>query len=265
LVLEKLSGLFLSTLEATQLRELFINIEKHFDLSELKEFTVEAGRPDTITTCKLKALNEAGVSRICINPQSMQDKTLKLIGRSHTPQDIKEAFLAARETGPAIINMDIIAGLPDESTEDFLDTIREVLKLRPENITVHTLAVKRASKLIDMNKDYHYEQGETAREMLRECKELLEGEGYIPYYLYRQKRMAGNLENIGWCKRGTAGIYNIRIMEEKQTIIAFGAGGVTKVYYPGENRLERVPNVTNYELYTSRIDEMIQRKEGNIC
>jgi oxygen-independent coproporphyrinogen-3 oxidase len=160
--------------------------------------------------------------------------------------------------------MDVIAGLPEENTADFLDTVKQVLALGPENITVHTLAVKRASKLIELNQNYHDEQGGHVREMLCGCKALLESYGYVPYYLYRQKRMAGNLENTGWCKEGTAGIYNIRIMEEMQTIIALGAGGVTKVYYPEENRLERVPNVTNYELYTSRIDEMLQRKKENL-
>jgi len=253
-----------TTLDAAQLALLFAHIQNSFDLSELKEYTVEAGRPDTITSDKLKAIQEVGVSRISINPQSMQDKTLQLIGRGHTSQDIQDAFSAAREINSGIINMDIIAGLPEESAEDFLDTMQQLVKLGPENITVHTLAVKRASKLIDINKEYHYEQGETVSEMLRSASELLTREGYVPYYLYRQKHMAGNLENIGWCKRGTAGIYNIRIMEEMQTIIALGAGGITKVYYPDENRLERVPNVTNYELYTSRIDEMIQRKKEHL-
>jgi len=253
-----------TTLDSLQLEQLFVHIKNNFDLSALKEFTVEAGRPDTITPDKLKVIKEAGVSRISINPQSMQDKTLKLIGRSHTPQDIRDAFFAARAGGSCIINMDIIAGLPEESVPDFLDTMKQVIKLGPENITVHTLAVKRASKLIDMNKDYHHEKGGPVREMLHACNEILRGEGYVPYYLYRQKRMAGSLENTGWCKRGAAGVYNIRIMEEKQTVIALGAGGITKVYYPCENRLERVPNVTNYELYISRIDEMLERKKENL-
>ena len=253
-----------TTLGTGQLEFLFAHIKNNFDLSELKEFTVEAGRPDTITPDKLRIIKEAGVTRISINPQSMREKTLELIGRSHTPQDIREAFFAARAGGPGTINMDVIAGLPEESTDDFLSTVEQVVQLGPENITVHTLAVKRASKLIDINKEYHHEKGETVTEMLQACYEMLRGAGYVPYYLYRQKRMTGNLENIGWCKEGTAGVYNIRIMEEKQTIIALGAGGITKVYFPRENRLERVPNVSNYEQYISRIDEMIERKRNGL-
>jgi len=232
------------------------------DISTLKEFTVEAGRPDTITAEKLEVIRKAGASRISINPQSMQGKTLDLIGRSHTPENIKTAFWLAREIGISMINMDIIAGLPGEIQADFEDTLRQVIELNPENITVHTLATKRASKLVEMDKNYHYKQGEIVRGMLEVCRKQLPEKGYRPYYLYRQKQMAGNFENIGWCKEGSAGIYNIRIMEEAQTIIALGAGGITKVYYPDENRLERVPNVSNFEIYSERLDEMIQRKRN---
>jgi oxygen-independent coproporphyrinogen-3 oxidase len=257
-----------TTLSASKLEELLAHI-RSFDLSELKELTVEAGRPDTLTASKLHVMLDAGVSRISINPQTMKNKTLELIGRSHTEFDTKEAFSITRKClekskTDLVINADIIAGLPEESTDDFVNTVKEVIKLNPENITVHTLAVKRASKLIDVDRDYHYQHGEKVKEMMLFGNELLANAGYLPYYLYRQKHMAGNLENVGWCKKGTAGIYNIRIMEEKQTIVALGAGGITKVYYPEENRLERVPNVINYEIYSSGIDEMIRRKRENL-
>jgi len=259
-----------TTLTAKQLQELLSHIKGNFDLSELKEFTVEAGRPDTLTDSKLDVMQSFGITRISINPQSMQDKTLELIGRSHTADDVRSAFALAKECqkGASLgakmaINADIIAGLPEEIS-DFENTVSEVIGLEPENITIHTLAVKRASKLVDINKDYHYEHGEKARKMMLLGNELLSNAGYVPYYLYRQKHMAGNLENVGWCKLGAAGIYNIRIMEEKQTIIALGAGGITKVYYPDENRLERVPNVTNYEIYATEIDEMMRRKKENL-
>ena len=246
------------------LEKLLKNASKLFDLSELLEFTVEAGRPDTLTGEKLKIIKTAGVSRISINPQSAHEKTLKLIGRSHTFKKTEEAFLLARAEGIDIINMDVIAGLPEETPEDFAETVKAVTEFAPENITVHTLAVKRASKLNEIDKDYHYRQGYNVREMLYRGKEILKDKGYTPYYLYRQKHMAGGFENTGWCLDGTEGVYNIRIMEEKQTILALGAGGITKVYYPGDNRIERIPNVTNYEQYMSRIDEMIERKKENL-
>ena len=228
------------------------------------EWTVECGRPDTITAAKLRSLKAAGAGRISINPQSMQQKTLDIIGRHHTPEQITDAFNIARECGIEIINADLIAGLPDETPEDFEDTLKKILELSPENITVHTLAVKRGSRLIDTDKDYSYRQGDIVRKMLMIAEERLSVSGYSPYYLYRQKHMAGNFENVGWCRPGTASIYNIRIMEEDQSIIALGAGGISKVYFPEEDRLERVPNVSNYEIYIERIDEMIKRKEEGL-
>ena len=251
-------------LSASKLRSLLSHIKSNFELSDLKEFTVEAGRPDTITSEKLRVMEEAGVSRISINPQSMQERTLQTIGRSHTSSDIKEAFHIARTEGHYAINMDLIAGLPGENAKDFANTVAQIIELAPENITVHTLAVKRASQLKDVDSEYHYKQGEVVKEMLDIGNESLKNAGYVPYYLYRQKHMAGNFENIGWCKADTAGIYNIRIMEEAQTIVALGAGGITKVYYADENRLERVPNVANYEIYISKINEMINRKAANL-
>ena len=229
---------------------------------ETAEFTAECGRPDTITAGKLKALKNAGADRISINPQSMQQKTLDRIGRQHTPEEITEAFGLARRSGIGQINMDLIAGLPGEDREDFKDTLDKICALGPENVTVHTLAVKKGSRLIEQDKDYSYRQGDAVKEMVEDAAAILGGRGYAPYYLYRQKHMAGNLENVGYCLPGTASVYNVRIMQEDQTILALGAGGVSKLYYPAEDRIERVANVSNYEIYIDRIDEMIKRKEA---
>ena len=236
----------------------------HFDLTAAREFSVEAGRPDTITSGKLSAIKGAGVTRISINPQSMHGRTLEHIGRMHTRESVAEAFSAAREAGMNSINMDVIAGLPGEGPEDFAETLRQVVGMGPENITVHTLAVKRASRLMEMDSGYHYGQGDAVREMLQGCGKSLAGAGYAPYYLYRQKHMAGGLENVGWCREGAEGVYNVRIMEEAQTVVALGAGGISKVFFPDENRHERVPNVSDCGQYVSRIDEMIARKREKL-
>lgn len=253
-----------TTLSAEQLDDLLQSVEDNIDLSRNIEFTVEAGRPDTITDEKLKVIKRHGVDRISINPQSMKGRTLELIGRSHKPEDITEAFIKAQRAGIPIVNADIIAGLPEEDSDDFAGTLEKILNLGPENITVHTLAVKRASKLVELDKDYHYKHADLVKEMLEISRKVLAESGYRPYYLYRQKHMAGALENIGYTKDNTPCIYNIRIMEERQTVLALGAGGISKMYYPDENRLERVPNVSNYEIYISRLDEMLERKEKNI-
>lgn len=253
-----------TTLSPVQLDTLLTHIDTKFNLENLKEFTVEAGRPDTITREKLEVMKAHHIDRISINPQSMKLETLELIGRSHNSQDIIAAFKMAKEVGIPIINADIIAGLPGEDTVDFMDTLKKVILLEPENITVHTMALKRASKLKEIDHEFNYTQGQMVREMLEKGKKALEEAEFYPYYLYRQKQMTGNFENVGYGKIGTEGIYNIRIMEETQTIIALGAGGITKVYYPAENRLERVPNVSNYEIYIERLDEMLERKEKDL-
>lgn len=253
-----------TTLSPDQLDRLLTEVETHIDLSRTKEFTVEAGRPDTITEEKLRVLKQHGIARISINPQSMKKRTLELIGRSHEPEDILDAFQKSACAGISMVNADVIAGLPEETPEDYRDTLETIIGLAPENITVHTLAVKRASRLMDQDPDYHYRQGQTVSEMLEIGSRMLRDAGYRPYYLYRQKHMAGSFENVGYCKGDTPCIYNIRIMEEQQTIIALGAGGISKVYFPEENRLERVPNVTNYEVYIDRIMEMLERKEENL-
>ena len=253
-----------TTLDEYQLDRLLSHIEKNINLESIKEFTVEAGRPDTITEAKIQALSEHNIDRISINPQTMKEETLHIIGRNHTNRQIYDAFSLARKYGLPVINCDLIAGLPEETPEDFKDTVNKVAELGAENITVHTLAVKRASKLKDIDRDFHFRQAETVSQMLAAGREILDDKGYRPYYLYRQKHMAGSLENTGYCKDDTFSVYNIRIMEEAQSIIAMGAGGISKVYYPAENRLERVPNVSNYEIYISRIDEMIERKNRQI-
>lgn len=253
-----------TALNEEQLETLLTQIRQAFDLSKLREYTVEAGRPDTITEEKLSAILRHGAERISINPQSMKKETLERIGRRHTPEQIEEAFAAAKKAGIPIINMDLIAGLPEETPADFKNSLERIIRLAPENITVHTLAVKRASRLHEMDETYCYCQGQNVRIMLEEGRELLDCAGYRPYYLYRQKQMTGNFENVGYAKPGTESLYNVKIMEENQTIVALGAGGISKMYYPAENRLERVPNVSNYEIYIERIGEMLQRKENGI-
>ncbi len=253
-----------TTLDEGQLERLLDAVLHNYDLCKLREFTLEAGRPDTITAGKLRIAREHGVDRISINPQSMKERTLELIGRSHTPQEILKAFEIASGSGIPVINCDLIAGLPEESTGDFEKTLETIMALRPANITVHTLALKRASRLIEKDASYHETHADVVSEMIELSNEMLRDGGYLPYYLYRLKRMAGALENTGWCLPGTAGIYNIRIMDEQQSIVALGAGGMTKVYFPSENRLERVPNVNNYEVYIDRLQEMLERKEQGL-
>lgn len=251
-----------SSLDDEDFEKLLSLTKKHFINQKTVEWTVEAGRPDTITRSKLELIEKYGANRISINPQTMKDETLKTIGRHHSSQQIIEAYNMAREF-PFIVNMDLICGLPNETAEDFENTLTSILKMNPDNITVHTLAVKKASKLIEIEPEFAFKQAKVVEDMLGIASELLSKE-YKPYYMYRQKHMAGNFENVGYCKNNTASLYNIRIMEENQSIIALGAGGISKIYYPAENRLERVANVSNYEIYIERIDEMIQRKDNGI-
>ena len=249
-----------TTLNAKQLDELLTRTEQSFDLSKIREFTVEAGRPDTITEDKIRVLLDHGVDRISINPQTTKQKTLDLIGRKHTVEDVYKAFDIAKKCGVPVINTDLIAGLPEESHEDFMKSVREIIDLGADNITLHTLAVKRASRLKEMDENFNYRDELLREEMLNDAHQELRANGFRPYYLYRQKHTSGNTENTGFCKDDKASIYNIRIMEEAQSILALGAGGISKVYYPAENRLERVANVSNYQIYIERIDEMINRK-----
>ncbi len=256
-----------TTLTAQQLTQLLAKIQEIPGVpggtqqgKPFKELTLEAGRPDTLQEDKLLAAKAGGVTRISINPQTMKEETLQRIGRTHTVEDIKNAFALARKAGFTDINADLIAGLPGETPEDMENTLRELLTLEPESITVHTLAVKRASRLAETDKEYHYKSGDITQKMLEVAEKLLREAGYRPYYLYRQKHMSGGGENIGWCKPGAQGLYNVRIMDEHQSIFACGAGAISKVYFPAEDRLERAPDLTNYELYIQRLKEMSQRK-----
>ena len=221
---------------------------------------MEAGRPDSITREKLKVLKKYGVTRISINPQTMKQETLDLIGRRHTVEDVKEKFAMAREEGFDNINMDLIIGLPQEELEDVRATMEAVKALGPDSLTVHSLAIKRAARLNTMREVYKDLKIVNTQEMIDLTASYAREMGMNPYYLYRQKNMAGNFENVGYARPGKECIYNILIMEEQQTIIGCGAGTTTKRVIPGENRIERVENVKNVEQYIERIDEMIERK-----
>lgn len=251
-----------TTLSAGQLRELCGKVHSLFDLSRCPEFTVEAGRPDTITQEKLLALKEGGATRISINPQSLSDEVLQNIGRRHTAQDVLDAFALARQAGFGDINCDLIVGLPGDSLEGFQSTLEGVLGLGASNVTVHSLALKRAARLeAEGGTGLHKKQQETAAMMDFSIRRLTE-EGYVPYYLYRQTRMAGNLENTGWAKPGSICRYNIYTMDECTSVIACGAGGVTKLKDPYSGRLERIFNFKYPYEYISRHEEILLRKDG---
>ena len=250
-----------TALKAEELDAILTRIGERFDLSSVKEFTVEAGRPDSITPDKLKVLRDHGITRISINPQTMNQKTLDLIGRHHTVEMVKERFYMARELGFDNINMDLIMGLPEENMDDVQRTLEEVRALGPDSLTVHSLAIKRAARLNMFREEYGGLKIQNTPEMIELSAACAREMGMEPYYLYRQKNMAGNFENVGYSLPGKACIYNILIMEEMQTIAACGAGTTTKVVFPSENRRERCENVKEVEQYISRIDEMIQRKE----
>lgn len=250
-----------TSLSPEDLDVLMAKLRSTFDFSSVKEFTVEAGRPDSITREKLEVLKKYGVTRISINPQTMKQETLKLIGRHHTVQDVKDCFHLARELGFDNINMDLIIGLPEEGLEDVRATMEAVKELGPESVTVHSLAIKRAARLNTMKEVYKDLKITNTQEMIDLTAQYAREMGLEPYYLYRQKNMAGNFENVGYAAPGRACIYNILIMEEKQTIAACGAGTTTKRLFAEENRLERAENVKDVEQYIGRIDEMIARKK----
>jgi oxygen-independent coproporphyrinogen-3 oxidase len=248
-----------TTLEACELESLLGYVREKLDFSNVKEFTVEAGRADSITREKLEVLKKYGVTRISVNPQTMKDETLKLIGRRHTVEQVKTAFALAREVGFDNINMDIILGLPGEVESDVQNTIDEIIKLNPDSLTVHSLAIKRASKLsqwIEENGISTLKNTDTTMEIARLGAERLDMK---PYYLYRQKNMSGNFENVGYARDGKYGIYNILIMEEVQSIVALGAGSITKRVFD-DGRIERCDNVKDVGMYIEKIDEMIERK-----
>ena len=245
-----------TSLNEEQLRRLLDALMAHFPGA--MEYTVEAGRPDTITPGKLRAIRAAGVQRISINPQTMNDRTLQVIGRSHTAQQVVDAYAMARAEGIFHINMDVIAGLPGETLDDFAVTMAAAERLRPESLTVHTLAIKRSSRLHLENAPLP--DGGTAAAMVALGLDTARKLGMKPYYLYRQKYMAGNQENVGYALPHHACQYNVDIMEETTHILALGAGGISKRIYPEEGHIGRAPNVSNIEQYIARVDEMIQRK-----
>ena len=262
-----------TTLSAGQLDRLLLCIEQNFSMETVQEYTVEAGRPDSITKEKLEVIRKYPVTRISINPQTMQQKTLDLVGRKHTVGDVKTIFHLARTLGFDNINMDLIAGLPGESAEEMRDTLAQIDQLGPDSLTIHSLAIKRAAKMGQdakanrMSKAEETFSGEIGQ-MVEDGAAAAKRMGLLPYYLYRQKNIAGNFENVGYAKVDKAGIYNILIMEEKQTILACGAGAGTKIVLPEKMTLEngkstnliRIENVKNITEYISRIDEMIERK-----
>ncbi len=253
-----------TTLNEEQLERLLIKVVNNFRMSTVSEFTVEAGRPDSITYEKLRLLKKYGVTRISINPQTMNQKTLDIIGRRHTITQIEDAFLMARELGHTNINMDLIIGLPGEDVEEVDYTLSRMEQLKPENLTIHTLAIKRAANLNIYRERYQDLHFVDASQMFQRTQSFVNQHGYVPYYLYRQKNMSDNLENVGYAKPGMECIYNILIMEEKQTILALGAGASSKFVFHHEGRIERVENVKDVKEYIARIDEMMDRKKNFI-
>ncbi|MGN1030981.1 MAG: coproporphyrinogen dehydrogenase HemZ, partial [Butyricicoccaceae bacterium] len=229
-----------TTLSAEQLDLLLSALETCFDLSAITEFTVEAGRPDTITEQKLRTLAAHGVDRISINPQSMNDEVLAAIGRKHSAADVLRTYETARRVGFRSINMDTIAGLEKDTPESFARTVETLIGLEPENLTVHTLAVKRGATQQD--RAAAQRRHDDVRKMLDAAYPMLTAADYAPYYLYRQKFMAGGYENTGWCKAGFECLYNVYMMEELQTILSLGAGGVTKLLSTDGKRIRRISN-----------------------
>jgi len=246
-----------------QLESVIESVQTGFN-GEIKEFTVEAGRPDTIDRDMLKMLKDKGVTRISINPQTMNGDTLKLIGRNHSPKSIIRAYNLAKSVGFDIINMDIILGLPGETPEDLQYTLERIEELDPENLTIHILSLKRGSKLYNAGYKHIGKVNAEIEEMLDLTKEFTYKMNLLPYYLYRQKQILGNLENVGYAKRGMECVYNIAMMEEKETVIGLGLGSVSKIFYPKENRIQRVPNFKGLDDYIRRVDELIARKKHYI-
>lgn len=251
-----------TTLSAEQLDTVLGTVNNSFDMSTCREFTVEAGRPDTIDIAKLFALKENKVDRISINPQTVNDEVLKTIGRKHTAQQFFDAFELARKCGFDNINTDLIAGLPTDTSESFKNSLDSIVRLNAECITVHTLCMKRASRLTTEGVTLDLQQARDAREMLAYTQNILGQNEYIPYYMYRQSRMVGNLENVGWSKKGFESLYNVYVMDETHTILACGSGGVTKLKRNNPDYLERIFNFKYPYEYIDRFDELIQRKSG---
>ncbi|MCC6094570.1 MAG: coproporphyrinogen dehydrogenase HemZ [Eubacterium sp.] len=253
-----------TSVSAERLDELLSVLGRNFDLDHLAEFTVEAGRPDTITDEKLRVLKSYPVSRISINPQTMNQKTLDLIGRKHTTEDVIEKYYIARSMGFDNINMDLIVGLPGEGEPEVAYTLSEIRKLDPDSLTIHSLALKRATRLNLFKDAYEPVSFQNSAAIMDRTAACAAEMGMQPYYLYRYKNMAGNFENVGYARPGKAGIYNVLIMEEQQSILAAGSGASTKFVFDEGRRIERAENVKDLSNYVQRIDEMCQRKKEGI-
>lgn len=247
-----------TTLSAEMIGRICEVINSEFDLSHLREYTIEAGRPDTVTAEKLSVIKSAGVGRISINPQTFNDDVLAQIGRHHTVEDFENAFHLARELGFDNINTDLIAGLTGDTLESFKKSVDRAIELSAENITLHTLALKRSSNIVTHGVDV--ESGETANKMLEYAQDRFYSAGYRPYYMYRQSRSLGNLENVGWCKPGFECLYNVFMMEECHTVLAVGAGAVTKLKEPNGKNIERIFNYKYPYEYNARYDILCERK-----
>ena len=249
-----------TTLSAEQLTLLLKTIHSCFGKS-FDELTVEAGRPDTITREKLIALKNGGVSRISINPQTMNDNVLNAIGRKHTTKQTVESFELARKCGFDNINMDLIAGLPGDTVESFKNTIDSIIELNPESVTIHSLSLKRSSGMGQDKELSYLKDGIFAGEMVDYAESRLKSVGILPYYMYRQSKTVGNLENVGYAKKGYEGLYNVYIMDETHTILACGASAVTKLKSVSDGQIERIFNYKYPYEYISRFDEMLDRKK----
>ncbi len=251
-----------TAVSAEQLGEIMTAVRDSFDLSALREFTVEAGRPDTVTKEKLDTIKRLGCTRISINPQTMNDAVLKNIGRRHTAEDTVRAFLLARECGFDNINTDLIAGLPGDTAESFENTVNSVLRLDPESITVHSLSMKRSSALTVSGSFPEALMGEEAAKMVSYARNTLKTHGLAPYYMYRQSKTVGNLENVGYAKKGAECLYNVYTMDETHTILACGASAVSKLREPSGSYIERIFNFKYPYEYISRFNELLERKKG---
>lgn len=247
-----------TSLSSEDLKRITCAVGESFDLSRIREYTVEAGRPDTVDEEKLRVLKDAGVSRISINPQTFSDSVLREIGRRHSSRDTLEKFRLARSLGFDNINMDFIAGLPTDTPESFRESMGTAVELAPENITVHTLALKRAARIVTEGENT--ENGGVTADMVEYANALLTKSGYAPYYMYRQSKSLGNLENVGWTKENKACLYNIYMMEEVHSVLACGAGAVTKLRDPKGEAIERVYNFKYPYEYIGRFEELTERK-----
>lgn len=250
-----------TTLNEHQLEQVMSAINRSFDMSCCREFTVEAGRPDTVTPEKLEAIKRCGGDRVSINPQTLNDEVLQKIGRRHTSEEFFNAYQMARDAGFSHINTDLIVGLPGEDFQSFKNTLDKIVSLNPESITVHTLAMKRSSNLTAQGMELLRQDIISAGSMHSYCAKLLPANNYEPYYLYRQSRMVGNFENVGWSKKGSEGLYNVFIMDETHTVLGCGAGATTKLKQPNGSYIERIFNYKYSYEYLNGFDEIIKRKD----